>query len=422
MNGWPSSRPFAVCFLIASLITFGMSTGSSMGLEDNHAEIPNIIESLRAIERSEFPKQEIEDWLRQEEEKTLGEIESIDIEVTDLRNRIESLESARQNFQAKLKASEPSNSLVADSDRNFWSFRRLSKPSQPEVTDPDWARTPIDRFILAGLEERGLSPTPRASKQKLIRRLYFDLIGLPPSPEEVQSFVEDDSPSAYEDLVDRLLDSPHYGERRGRHWLDLARYAESSGKETSFSYPQAWRYRDYVIDSFNADVPFDQFIREQIAGDTLPADNDIQAAEHLVATGFLALGPKSHIERNKKQFELDLVDEQIDAVSQAFLGLTVACARCHDHKFDPIPQADYYALAGIFRSTETLYGTIPVIQNNNPSELLTLPNGAGMVPGVPKMSPRERERLETQIADLRATRAEMAKKKQFATSDFLRNG
>ncbi|MCA9431293.1 MAG: DUF1549 domain-containing protein, partial [Candidatus Omnitrophica bacterium] len=196
-----------------------MSTGSSMGLEDNHAEIPNIIESLRAIERSEFPKQEIEDWLRQEEEKTLGEIESIDIEVTDLRNRIESLESARQKFHAKLKASEPSNSLVADSDRNFWSFRRLSKPSQPEVTDPDWARTPIDRFILAGLEERGLSPTPRASKQKLIRRLYFDLIGLPPSPEEVQSFVEDDSPSAYEDLVDRLLDSPHYGERWGRHWL-----------------------------------------------------------------------------------------------------------------------------------------------------------------------------------------------------------
>ncbi|MCB9770367.1 MAG: DUF1553 domain-containing protein [Candidatus Omnitrophica bacterium] len=347
MNGWPSSRPFAVCFLIASLITFGMSTGSSMGLEDNHAEIPNIIESLRAIERSEFPKQEIEDWLRQEEEKTLGEIESIDIEVTDLRNRIESLESARQNFQAKLKASEPSNSLVADSDRNFWSFRRLSKPSQPEVTDPDWARTPIDRFILAGLEERGLSPTPRASKQKLIRRLYFDLIGLPPSPEEVQSFVEDDSPSAYEDLVDRLLDSPHYGERWGRHWLDLARYADSGGYEFDIERPTAYHFRDAVIKAFNEDLPYDTFLKWQLAGDEYEPGNPLA----LALTGFCTSGPTISNQVSEKN-RYDELDDMLSTVSSAMLGLTVACARCHDHKYDAIPSRDYYQLLSVFTSSE----------------------------------------------------------------------
>jgi len=345
--------------------------------------------------------------------------------------------------------------IDVEQGREFWAFQRPVKTQPPQVKDDSWPLTDVDRFIRAAQEREGLEVVGDAQPRTLVRRLYFDLIGLPPTPEQLNHWTErlsfnpqpqatvarlsesssyspdsksqstqnaDASGYGLNELVDHLLKSKQFGERWGRHWLDVARYAESSGKETSFSYPQAWRYRDYVIDTFNADVPFDQFIREQIAGDLLPADNDIQAAEQSVATGFLALGPKSHIERNKKQFEMDLVDEQIDAVTQAFLGLTVACARCHDHKFDPIPQADYYALAGIFRSTETLYGTIPVIQNNNPSELLTLPTGAGMAPGVPEMSPRERERLETQIADLRATRVEMVKKKQFATSEFLRNG
>jgi dienelactone hydrolase/cytochrome c553 len=315
--------------------------------------------------------------------------------------------------------------IDVEQGREFWAFQRPVKTSPPQVQDESWPLTDIDRFIRAAQEREGLEVVGDAEPRTLVRRLYFDLIGLPPSPEEVQTFVanwEQNPQATLESTVDELLKSTHFGERWGRHWLDVARYAESSGKETSFSYPQAWRYRDYVIDSFNADVPFDQFTREQIAGDLLPADNAIQQAEQLVATGFLALGPKSHIERNKKQFEMDLVDEQIDAVSQAFLGLTVACARCHDHKFDPIPQTDYYALAGIFRSTETLYGTIRVIQNNNPSELLALPQGVGMAPGVPAMTTRERERLEAQIADLRAERAEMARNKQFATSEFLRNG
>src|SRR5262249_8293775 len=156
------------------------------------------------------------------------------------------------------------------------------------------------------------------------------------------------------------------GERWGRHWLDVARYGETSGRQINFNYPHAWRYRDYVILAFNADKPFDRFVREQIAGDLLPAADARQRGEQQIATGFLAIGAKPHSERNQLQFEMDVVDEQIDATSQAFLGLTIACARCHDHKFDPIAQKDYYALAGIFRSSETCYGTIRVIQSFHP--------------------------------------------------------
>jgi dienelactone hydrolase len=322
-------------------------------------------------------------------------------------------------------AAKTTSSIDIEKGRQFWAFQRPVKPALPIVVEPSWPLTDIDRFVQAAQEKNGVTVVGDADPQTLVRRLYFDLIGLPPTPEQVREFVRDwqsDAQRTLETTVDQLLDSSHFGERWGRHWLDVARYAESSGKETSFSYPQAWRFRDYVIDSFNADVPFDRFIREQIAGDLLPAKDDIQRAEQIIATGFLALGPKSHIERNKKQFEMDLVDEQIDAFSQAFLGLTVACARCHDHKFDPIPQTDYYALAGIFRSTESLYGTIPVIQNNNPSDLLTLPQGSGMTAGVPPLSSAERARLEKQIADLRAKRAELAKNRQFASLEFVQNG
>jgi dienelactone hydrolase/mono/diheme cytochrome c family protein len=322
-------------------------------------------------------------------------------------------------------AAKSASTIDMEKGREFWAFQRPVKPALPMVKDQSWPLTDIDRFVRAAQEQNGVTVVGDADPRTLVRRLYFDLIGLPPSPHEVHEFVRDwqsDAQHALHATVDRLLESSHFGERWGRHWLDVARYAESSGKETSFSYPQAWRYRDYVIDSFNADLPFDQFIREQIAGDLLPASDDVQRAEQLVATGFLALGPKSHIERNKKQFEMDLADEQIDSVSQAFLGLTVACARCHDHKFDPIPQTDYYALAGIFRSTETLYGTIPVIQNNNPSTLLPLPHDAGMTAGVSPLSSAERERIVKQIADVRARRAALVKEKKFATSEFVQNG
>lgn len=323
------------------------------------------------------------------------------------------------------ESARSSTALDLEQGREFWSFQRPVKPPLPAVQDDNWPLTDIDRFILAAQEEQQVRAVGDADPRILIRRLHFDLIGLPPEPADVRAFVsswQHDPERAIEETVDRLLESPRFGERWGRHWLDVARYAESSGNETSFAYPQAWRYRDYVIDSLNADVPFDQFIREQLAGDLLPAENDQQRAEQLIATGFLALGPKSHIERDKLQFEMDLVDEQIDAVTQAFLGLTVACARCHDHKFDPVPQADYYALAGIFRSTETLYGTIPLVQNRNPSDLLMLPTGSGIPAGIPAITPRERQLLERRITLAREQRTTLLKERKTATSEFLRAG
>ena len=298
--------------------------------------------------------------------------------------------------------------------REHWAFQAPKKSPPPAIKDTAWPRTDLDRFILAELESHHLRPVADADPRTLIRRLYFDLLGLPPTPEEVEAFVADSSPnssletrhSKFSALVDRLLASPQFGERWGRHWLDVARYAESSGKEVNLIYPHAWRYRDYVIRAFSDDKPYDRFLREQLAGDLLPAANDLQRAEQTVATGFLALGPKSHNTRELRQFQLDLADEQIDAVSQAMLGLTVACARCHDHKFDPIPTRDYYALAGIFLSTETRFGTPPLIQNAQPTALLPLPATAG-IPDADPMRPFQRSFLQRQLEQNRKERDDL---------------
>src|SRR5205807_1759060 len=203
----------------------------------------------------------------------------------------------------------------------------------------------LDQFILAKLDEAGLTPSADAEPATLLRRLHFDLVGLPPSPEAVDRFVGRVKAAGFDAAlapeVDALLASPQYGERWGRHWLDVARFAESSGKEANISFPYAWRYRDYVIDAVNADVPFNRFLVEQIAGDLLPCDGDAERARLLIATGFLALGPKNLDEGNAKQFAADLVDEQIDAVTRAVMGSSVACARCPDHQSDPFPMEDH---------------------------------------------------------------------------------
>ena len=240
--------------------------------------------------------------------------------------------------------------------KEHWSWQPLTESKAPSVRVADWARDDIDRFLLAKLETKGLLPVADAHKLTLIRRATFDLTGLPPTPTETVAFLSDDSATAFTTLVDRLLASTAFGERWGRHWLDVARYGESTGSARNLPYPHAWRYRDYVIDAFNNDKPYDQFIREQIAGDLLPATSDAQRDEKLIATGFLALGVKDVNQRYKVRFLMDNIDEQIDTVSRAVLGLTASCARCHDHKFDPIPQTDYYALAGIFRSTDLCAG------------------------------------------------------------------
>ncbi|MFO0798470.1 MAG: PSD1 and planctomycete cytochrome C domain-containing protein [Gemmataceae bacterium] len=231
-----------------------------------------------------------------------------------------------------------------------WAFLPLRQARNPKPELPN----PIDGFVLAKLAAAGLTPAPPADPRALIRRATFDLTGLPPAPEEIEAFLTDTSPDAFAKVVDRLLASPAYGERWGRHWLDVARYADSNGLDENVAHGTAWRYRDYVVRSLNADKPYDQFLREQLAGDLLPAADPAARAERLVATGFLALGPKVLAEPDEKRMELDIVDEQIDTVGRAVLGMTFGCARCHDHKFDPIEQADYYGLAGVFVSTRTM--------------------------------------------------------------------
>ena len=231
----------------------------------------------------------------------------------------------------------------------WWSFQPIRKTAPPAVQDQAWARGEIDRFILAKLEARGFKPAPPADRRTLIRRATFDLTGLPPTPQEVEGFLADESPSAFARVVDRLLASSAYGERWGRHWLDVVRYGDTSGCNGDFPVPEAYRYRNYVIDSFNADKPYDRFLREQIAGDLLPADSDPQRFEQIVATGYLPISRR--FSSVAEEFHLTL-DDTIDNFGKAILGLTVSCARCHDHKFDPIPQSDYYALYGIFQSTK----------------------------------------------------------------------
>ncbi len=284
--------------------------------------------------------------------------------------------------------------------KDWWAWQPPKKSPVPEVQDTAWPRNDVDRFVLSALELKGMQPVGDADKLTLLRRVTFDLTGLPPTPQEVSAFFNDTSADAFKKVVDRLLDSPHFGERFGRHWLDVARYAESTGKDINLAFPHAWRYRNYVIAAFNQDKPYDQFLREQLAGDLLPAKNDVQRAEQLIATGFLALGTKSVNEANPRQFALDLADEQIDAVTQAFLGVTAACARCHDHKFDPITQREYYSLAGIFLSTDTRYGTFFAAQNRSAAKLIELPQGAREPVPAQVLTSEERRRKQAELDKL----------------------
>ncbi|MBB74871.1 MAG: hypothetical protein CMJ75_10200 [Planctomycetaceae bacterium] len=252
---------------------------------------------------------------------------------------------------------------ITDHDRQWWSFRPVTKRLPPHVRHAARARTAVDAFVLRKLEAQGLEFSPDAERLTLVRRVAFDLVGLPPTQRQVQRFINDVRPDAYERLIDRLLASPHYGVRWGRHWLDTVRYADTNGGGFDYVYPHAWHYRDYVVDAFNQDWPYDRFLVEQLAGDLLPSAQDPERyVEGLKATGLLTLAPKGLGMQDKEQMILDVVDDQIDVLGRALLGLTLSCARCHDHKFDPLATTDYYALAGIFRSTQTLLDT-----DKNPS-------------------------------------------------------
>ncbi len=257
--------------------------------------------------------------------------------------------------RTEVVAAEPKKSGInIEEGRKFWAFQPPKKRTPPETKDKSWGHCPIDQFILSRIEEKGLKPSRDADRTTLVRRVYFDLVGLPPTPAQVEAFVKDTRPDAYERLIDGLMTSPHFGERWGRHWLDVARFAESSGGGRTLMFKDAWRYRDYVIDAFNGDMPFDQFIREQISGDLLPYASPEEHRRQIVATAFLILGPINYESQDKDILRMDVVDEQIDVMGKGFLGMTIGCARCHDHKFDPIPTKDYYALAGILRSTKSM--------------------------------------------------------------------
>jgi Protein of unknown function (DUF1553)/Protein of unknown function (DUF1549)/Planctomycete cytochrome C len=259
-----------------------------------------------------------------------------------------------------------------DEAKKFWSFQPVKNSQPPLVENEVWVRTPVDRFILVKLEEKKLKPVADADRRTLIRRATFDLTGLPPTPREIGDFLTDQSPNAFEKVVDRLLASSAYGERWGRHWLDLVRYADTAGCNSDFPVPQAYQYRNYVIKAFNEDKPYDEFIREQIAGDLLPYEDEADRFEKIVATGYIAISRRF----GSRDTDHNLaIDDTIDNVGKAFLGLTTSCARCHDHKFDPIPTKDYYALYGIFASTRYPFPGTEIYPR--PHSLVPLTTGKG---------------------------------------------
>jgi mono/diheme cytochrome c family protein len=289
----------------------------------------------------------------------------------------------------------------AGTGRNHWAFKPVQKPAVPAVKDAAWVRNPVDAFVLAKLESKGMTPNAPAAKATLIRRLYFDLIGLPPHPAEVQKFVQDESPDAYAKLVERLLASPQYGEHWARYWLDVARYSDTKGdapRQDDNRFAHAWTYRDWVINAFNADLPYNQFIIAQLAGDRLQATLEKKAKDKgqpapeqrpmLAALGFLTLGNQFNGRRD------DIIGDQIDVTTKAFLGLTVTCARCHDHKFDPISLKDYYSLYGVFANT-TQPAVLPTLQT-------AVPNSADFLDYLDKSAA-----LEARTADLRKQQEEL---------------
>ncbi|WP_417396704.1 DUF1553 domain-containing protein [Gimesia chilikensis] len=263
--------------------------------------------------------------------------------------------NAKPISEIRKEAEGDKGPLFTKAEQEFWAFQPPREPAVPQTRNREWAQQPLDQFVLARLEQADAEPTSRADKRTLIRRATFDLIGLPPTSKEVEVFLADNSPDAFAKVIDRLLASPRYGERWGRHWLDVARYADSNGLDENLSYANAFRYRDYVIAAFNQDKPFDQFVQEQLAGDILASQPGAEnRPEKITATGFLSIGAKMLAEDDQVKMQMDIIDEQLDTVGRTFMGLTLGCARCHSHKFDPIPIEDYYSLAGIFKSTKTM--------------------------------------------------------------------
>jgi len=316
--------------------------------------------------------------------------------------------------------------------REWWSFRPLQSPAVPVVKQKRWPANDVDRFILARLEEKQLKPAADAEKRVLIRRATFDLIGLPPTPEEVDAFLKDKSANAFAKVVDRLLASSHYGERWGRYWLDVVRYADTAGDNSDFPIPQMHRYRDWVIRAFNRDLPYDQFVREQLAGDLLPGATTAETHERLIATGYIANARRfgSRVDDYPQHLT---IEDTIDNLGRAFLGLTVSCARCHDHKFDPITAADYYALYGIFHSTRYPWPGIELEQKQRDLVPLVEPGQLAEADVARKTHDEEKRRLDKNVQKLKDALKEKTgdekkaheakiKEAEQALKDFVKKG
>ncbi|MCB1277869.1 DUF1549 and DUF1553 domain-containing protein [Prosthecobacter sp.] len=300
---------------------------------------------------------------------------------------------------------------VVPSTKPLWSLQPFARQPLPLVKHRQWPQSRVDHFILSRLEQEQLAPNEDADAATLLRRLHFDLTGLPPPLEEIESF----DLSKFSAVVDKLLASPEFGARWGRHWLDVARYAETSGNTRNMAYVLAWRYRNYVVRAFNRDTPFDEFIREQIAGDLLaPARDPARHDDQLLATGFLNVGVKSLGEQDMTLYDMNVADDQIDATCHAFLALSANCARCHDHKFDPIPTADYHALAGIFRSTQNLSG---VETNNVKKEAEAMPLGRDGMQRLASVKQHEKD-----LAEMQKDYQEMAKKRNTMREELIKAG
>jgi mono/diheme cytochrome c family protein len=326
---------------------------------------------------------------------------------------------------------------ITDADRKFWSFQPIRDPAVPVVHDSAWPATDIDRFILAKLEAKGIKPAALADKRTLIRRATYDLTGLPPTAEEIQSFLHDDSPGAFALVVERLLASPAYGERWGRHWLDVVRYADTAGETADYPAPLAYRYRNRVIDAFNADLPYDVFIREQIAGDLLARNGPREKyAERVTSTGFIAISRRFGYD--PENYQHLTIQDTIDTTGQAILGLTLGCARCHDHKFDPVTRADYYALYGIFDSTryafpgseqhQRPYDLVPLIppsqseplEQRHKSALSALTNEVKQLEA--DLKAKEPRTIDKPLAERRTQLGELQKKQLYEVAYGVRDG
>ncbi|MEO6785458.1 MAG: DUF1549 domain-containing protein, partial [Chthoniobacteraceae bacterium] len=273
------------------------------------------------------------------------------LEPAEVNDLIEWVKLGAPDPRTEEPKAEPAKAAVTidfEKGRKHWAFQPVKMPPLPAVRDTAWARNEVDHFTLSRMEAAGVKPAPDADRRTLLRRVTYDLTGLPPTPAEVDAFVKDTAPDAFARVVDRLLASPHYGERWGRHWLDVVRYADTCGNASDYPVPQAFRYRNYVLQSFNDDLPFDQFVREQLAGDLLTSATEEDRQRRIVATGYLA--NVRHFAGGKGEPHLT-IEDAIENMGRAFLGLSINCARCHDHKFDPISNHDYYALYGILSST-----------------------------------------------------------------------